>query len=30
MPIEEQSDVMARYDYYDNQRVKKLTLKKER
>ena len=29
MPIEEQNDVMARYDYYDNQRVKKLTLKRK-
>ena len=29
MPIEEQSNVIARYDYYDNQRVKKLTLKKK-
>lgn len=29
MPIEEQNDVMARYDYYDNQRVKKLILKRK-
>ena len=29
MPIEEQNNVMARYDYYDEQRVKKLVLKKK-